>query len=214
VFLQEKKEGIIRLNDDVNVIRCFIDFCYGGSYDKEKRSEGVSEVLHHAMVYTTAIFCDNHDLQALATERFTSAGEAKEMVWTTTDKNSLEIIRRVFCNTSSRCDPLRMALITLLQKRTLDLGDEEALHKLTADVPDLGAAYMISDAAEVRVRDKSLLAQVKDEIRSTQRYKCNHCAYMCRLPPRLGGPRHCPYCNKKGLHTEHGLDDLAAFLDV
>ena len=122
VFLQEKKEGIIRLNDDVNVIRCFIDFCYGGSYDKEKRSEGVSEVLHHAMVYTTAIFFDNHDLQALATERFTSAGEAKEMVWTTTDKNSLEIIRRVFCNTSSRSDPLRMALVTLLQKRTLDIA--------------------------------------------------------------------------------------------
>lgn len=167
----------------------------------------------------TAIFFDSHDLQALATERFTSAGEAKEVVWTTTDKNSLEIIRCVFCNTSSRTDPLRTALLTLLQERNLDMGDEAALYKLIAEVPDFGAAYMTFNVPKAKATGQkyeslcqtyeTLLARVKDEVRDTRCYRCMSCTFVFRIPSALANKASCPNCAQSRCYLQ--LDPLAGF---
>jgi len=146
--LQEKKEGVIRLEDDVNVIRCFVDFCYGGSYDEDERSEGVSKLLHHAMMYTVGEKYDNAALREVAKNNFTTVCDVIAPPWVM-NQEVLDLIRYIFKNTLRRTDPLRRTLLTILSTCDLRVEDETALCDILKDVPDLGVALVSRFASQI-----------------------------------------------------------------
>lgn len=196
----------------MNVVKCFIDFCYTGSYRKEKRSEGVSELLHHAMVYIASEKYNNTDLGELARDNFLATAKAlPEPV--VSSQELLDTIRYIFANTVRRSDPLRQVLLLYMSKHDFDIVDETAFYNFIFEVPEFAAAYM-QRTLSLRPSAK----EARDNINQSVEMECENCESSCRLSLEADefSKAKCPYCSatRDEGFDEAGSDPLQAFFNA
>lgn len=193
-------KGHIRLENDIDVVKCVVAFCYNGAYDKKRRSPGTSELMHHAMVYTAADQYDIAGLKKVALDNFIESAGMETSPWKavspsvkkTTDLEIIGIIRYVFEQTHQKNDALRLAVLRTMQKYQFRIADQDQLFELVHEVPDLGAAYM-----SFMMNGLDRTKEAASTMKTFDLWKCSLCGQSYRLTADYAA-RHCPRCGIAG----------------
>jgi len=156
----------------------------------------MTDLLHHAMVYSAGIEYGVAGLEKLARDNFIKSIKANPKPWSTTvsaDKQTSHVdmfdtIRFIFQNTLSRSDPLRLEVVMLMADSGWRIDNDDRIYELTSDVPDFGAAYM-----RHTMRNHAAFAEIQKYLRGSTSWQCASCHKVCRLA--IGArPYSCPLC--------------------
>lgn len=201
---------MIKLEDDIAVVRSMLEFCYSGVYDVS--NSGVNDALgqplnyfHHAKVYVIGEKYDIPELMSLAESHFRAAAGA--IAWFL-DEHTLRLVRYVFANTASSSSILRRSLVRIMSKRDFQIKDKKVLHDLVNEVPDFAAMYMELSMNGVTAK------KVRKYVHTTMPAICKKCDTRTRIEVKGGWDGiFCPGCgSSSGLDAE-SEDELEFPLD-